>query len=570
MKRLISKVLKSHNISNMIHISKYSTSLFVALSVVSVILSIITGCSDDECANINSFNGNAINFVVLDAPATRASELQNCNASKKRVKGLSIADIPCVTTRSGDINSSNFKTNLSGFHTYGFNEAEFKMYGNFSFENKEYTNNGNGQFSPKTVTDTAFWTNNMPINVLASNFILSNTPLQTDTGVMIGTIKGGDSDDLLLAYSTNQTKASNNGTINLYFKHLLSKINLYIGTSRKDLEVEVSGAGISNLCGNGKIYLKDGVPTIIPATVSDSSFAAGYDWQSPQEGQDLQRSGYVRNNDVDCYVLPLNSTPWDYDTWSIDEMEHELWDSGEPLQTYLWIYGKIRTSTGLYLVGNERKSGYLYWPFNVTLQPAHTYNCYMDVPYGLTSDGDTLNLDPLDYRVGNVITSEGHTFGTCVAAVDAGETPCGMIVYVGSDTGDNNKKHGLAISLEPLNTGRWYENDDLKDFMNKGFIGLDQTLPYNCHWIVPSKKQFETIFIACGGSSSDFGNLDKYLSNIDDVQQTFTYTFSSGPDDEYVNSIYWTSDNYAYRANRKAWSDAADIYKGKIWLVFAF
>lgn len=547
---------------------------FVVFFVMSIISTTLSSCSDEELDRYNDVNSNAINFTVSDAPDSRANDLgdQNMLHFQSKTKGLSIVDMPLILTRA-DINSGNFKTALKGFYTYGFNSTDFKKRGTLSFKNKEYVNNGSGSFSPKTSSDTAFWSNNLAIDVLATNFTLSQIPTPSDTGVVLGTIKGGGSDDLLLAYSSNQTKSANNGSVNLFFKHLLSKINLFLGTSRKDLDITVEDAGIYNLCGNGKIYYKDGVPTIVPASVTDSMFDAEYYWQV-RDGQGLQLGGYVPGNDEDCYILPLNSEPWDYDTWSIEDMEHEQIDAGKPLETYLCITGSIKTSTGIYLLGNEKSYGHLYWPFDVKLQPAHTYNCYLDVPFGLTENGDTLNLDPVEYKVGNVITSEGHTFGTCDAAVDAGETPCGMIAYVGSETGDPLYKHGLAISLKPvLNTDdeqqRYYYYKTVfqeKNTNNTFSYGILPSLPSNLHWKVPSKKQFELIFTACGGSTSDYGNLDSYLSKIDDVWQTYTWTFSSNhgkaPETGSINaegiiSLYWTNDSYIYQADGKKWTKDA-------------
>ena len=76
--------------------------------------------------------------------------------------------------------------------------------------------------------------------------------------------------------------------------------------------------------------------------------------------------------------------------------------------------------------------------------------------------------------IGKVIGADGNIYSNCGAACIAGTTAMAIIAYIGSDTGEPNFTHGLALALKDANHGnecKWKTadtNDDQTEYDNIG------------------------------------------------------------------------------------------------------
>lgn len=148
-----------------------------------------------------------------------------------------------------------------------------------------------------------------------------------------------------------------------------------------------------------------------------------------------------------------------------------------------------------------------------------------------SADGHALS----SAQVGEIICSDGLAY----AAADIEELPSGVtvvakVIYTGSNTGVNDRTHGLAMSI--TDDGSWeHPFHDAVRVCN----GMNSTTPIaNATWMLPSLDQWEQMFNAAGGCAS--------LCN------GFTSVGGTNMEAYY----YWTSTTYDYEF------DPETIYSG--------
>ena len=130
-----------------------------------------------------------------------------------------------------------------------------------------------------------------------------------------------------------------------------------------------------------------------------------------------------------------------------------------------------------------------------------------------------------------VIASDGIIYDNIAAAESAGTVAQGLIVYVGSNTGNENYKHGLALALNDEN------NNTQGEAINACNAKNTSTPIVDALWILPSKDQWNTMFNAAGGdwklrdcfSSAGGNNMVKdgeYWSSSGDSEWVIYFMFS--------------------------------------------
>ena len=133
-----------------------------------------------------------------------------------------------------------------------------------------------------------------------------------------------------------------------------------------------------------------------------------------------------------------------------------------------------------------------------------------------------------------VIASDGMIYDNIAAAESAGTTAQGLVVYVGSNTGNDTYKHGMALALKDESDNTWSGAKDACNAKNTS------TPIVGALWIQASKDQWNTMFNAVGGDSKlrdcfssaggtnliKIGNYWTSSSHEDSGQQGDYYTFS--------------------------------------------
>ena len=145
-----------------------------------------------------------------------------------------------------------------------------------------------------------------------------------------------------------------------------------------------------------------------------------------------------------------------------------------------------------------------------------------------------------------VIASNGIIYDNIAAAESAGTVAQGLIVYVGSNTGNENYKHGLALALND-------ENDNTQGEAINACNAKNTSTPIvDALWILPSQGQWNTMFNAAGG---DWKLRDCFSSaGGNNMVKDGEYWSSSG-DSEWV--IYWMFSGYDWEG---VWGDIQPYY----------
>ena len=145
-----------------------------------------------------------------------------------------------------------------------------------------------------------------------------------------------------------------------------------------------------------------------------------------------------------------------------------------------------------------------------------------------------------------VIASDGIIYDNIAAAESAGTVAQGLIVYVGSNTENENYNHGLALALNDENSNTQGEAINACNAKNTSTPIVDAL------WMLPSKDQWNTMFNAAG---SDWKLRDCFSSaGGNNMVKDGEYWSSSG-DSEWV--IYWMFSGHDWEGT---WGDIQPYY----------
>lgn len=461
----------------------------------------ITSCSEEQEVGNVSLSKDAIRFSVVDANGTRSA-----------------------------MDSRNFRKELKGFFVNAFpDNAIHEPYMN----DVEFINDGNGNFMYKKDKDIKFWPD-YPLSFVAMNAhdaLGTKLEMSQQGDIGLGVFTGGEN-DIVAAYVPNQSKLMNNGEVFLQFHHLLSQIKFYVedrSTSR--LDCEISRIGLKGVYDDAFFFIDQ--QGNVTTSMGPSGYACG-DYTIDVQDYDPDQEPVLMNNGKDIFIVPMNHKSWDPKSGvRIKDINDAMSnDDNDNIYSYVWMECKVKKD-GKYVVGDENSYGHTYFPFRANLKAGKIYNYIIRISndfYGYTDETESVQ----EPQLGRVITDKGNIYRDSQSAIIAGENPVAMIAYI--DENGNGPgpwhKHGLAISLKVLDTkktGRIYdmffslsELQNWNYWVNKS-IGNE---PNWTQWYVPSCKDFDLIFDACGGtkysSSShtdnqpwDYGELEGLLEETD-------------------------------------------------------
>ena len=145
-----------------------------------------------------------------------------------------------------------------------------------------------------------------------------------------------------------------------------------------------------------------------------------------------------------------------------------------------------------------------------------------------------------------VIASDGIIYDNIAAAESAGTVAQGLIVYVGSNTGNENYNHGLALALNDENSNTQGEAINACNAKNTSTPIVDAL------WILPSQGQWTTMFNAAG---ADWKLRDCFSSAGGNNMVKDGEYWSSTGDSEWV--IYWMFSGHDWEGT---WGDIQPYY----------
>lgn len=181
--------------------------------------------------------------------------------------------------------------------------------------------------------------------------------------------------------------------------------------------------------------------------------------------------------------------------------------------------------------------------------PAFTIDAYDGTYYYTYTKSGKLSLSTGTYyqslmsmSPSGVICTDRSIYSTASAARTALKIPVGKIVYVGSNTGDNNNTNGLALSLIDVGfeTAKTFADDDCTKLNSntstayEAFNGTNNTAvssgTWSATWMLPTKDQWDTMITAAHG----FANLRDGFKSVGGENMR-----TSDPNTS--DSYYWSS-----------------------------
>lgn len=478
----------------------HSMALFIAMLSLG-----FTSCTEEELEDRSKMPSDAIKFTVSEAKTeTRIS-----------------------------LDSKNFRQHLKSFYVSAFPAKTYQGMipdNDFYMKDVEIVNDGNGHFSYRKDEKTYPWPT-YPLNFVAVNDLDydGRTPSRFIEGKLdIGCFRGG-SIDYVCAYTTNQDKNNNGGTVDLQFHHLMSQISFYVADRSFNLNCDIKKIGLKGVYDNADMHI-DPAGNI---TVSKGQDYLGVgDYSIDVTNYVPDQVPVLLNYNKELFIPPLTQKGWNPSSNILPKDIDDAIKNNNPenVYAYVWMECKIQKN-GKYLVGSENSYGRTCFPFKVNLKPGKRYN------YVITLTDDFIGYPDQkpklqEPKLGWVISDAGNIYRYS-EDVAAGEYPVAMIAYI-NENGDGPapySKHGLAISLRWLrkNGGYMYftysDLENISTWLSPLYKRYGEATSW-IQWYVPGFREFDLIFDACGGTqydgqphykhqSWDYGDLDKLLDSTE-------------------------------------------------------
>lgn len=484
--------------------------------------------------HFNLLNSMAFVFIaMLSLGFTSCTEEELEDRSKMPSDAIKFSVSEAKTGTRISLDSKNFRQHLKSFYVSAFPAKTYQGMipdNDFYMKDVEIVNDGKGNFSYRKDEKAYPWPN-FPLNFVAVNDIDydGRTPSQFIDGKLdIGCFRGG-SIDYVCAYTTNQDKNKNGGTVDLQFHHLMSQIKFYVAERSFNLNCDIKKIGLKGVYDIADMHI-DSEGNITVSEAQDDLGMGDYSIDVTDYAPDQEP--VLLNYNKELFIPPLTQKGWDPSSNILPKDIDDAIDNYNPenVYAYVWMECKIQKN-GKYLVGSENSYGRTCFPFKANLKPGKRYN------YVITLTDDFIGYPDQkpklqEPKLGWVISDAGNIYRYSEDAVEAGEQPIAMIAYI-NENGDGPapySKHGLAISL------RWLrKNDRTLRFSYSDLDNISTWFSQNKHlgeapswtqWYVPRFKDFDLIFDACGGTRYDgqphyrnqpwdYGDLDKLLASTE-------------------------------------------------------
>lgn len=513
-----------------------------------------TSCTEEELKDRSKMPSDAIKFTVSEAKTgTRIS-----------------------------LDSKNFRQHLKSFYVSAFPAKTYQGMipdNDFYMKDVEIVNDGKGNFSYRKDEKAYPWPT-YPLNFVAVNDrdYDGRTPSLFINGKLdIGCFSGG-SIDYVCAYTTNQDKNKNGGTVDLQFHHLMSQIRFYVAERSFNLNCDIKKIGLKGVYDIADMHI-DSEGNITVSEAQDDLGMGDYSIDVTDYAPDQEP--VLLNYNKELFIPPLTQKGWDPSSNILPKDIDDAIDNYDPenVYAYVWMECKIQKN-GKYLVGSENSYGRTCFPFKANLKPGKRYN------YVITLTDDFIGYPDQkpklqEPKLGWVISAAGNIYRYSEDAIAANENPVAMIAYI-NENGSGPapySKHGLAISLRWLrkNDGDMYftysDLENINTWILQDYKSLGKA-PSWTQWYVPGFGEFDLIFDACGGTQYDgqlhyknqpwdYGDLDKLLAT--------TETYPGGSPNEGERHLaydyFYTWDwGHEVQYDRYWLNPSENIDPSKVWL----
>lgn len=532
--------------------------------------------------HFNLLNSMAFAFIaMLSLGFTSCTEEELEDRSKMPSDAIKFTVSEAKTGTRISLDSKNYRQHLKSFYVSAFPAKTYQGMipdNDFYMKDVEIVNDGKGNFSYRKDEKAYPWPN-FPLNFVAVNDIDydGRTPSQFIDGKLdIGCFRGG-SIDYVCAYTTNQDKNKNGGTVDLQFHHLMSQIKFYVAERSFNLNCDIKKIGLKGVYDIADMHI-DSEGNI---TVSEAQDDLGMgDYSIDVTDYTPDQEPVLLNYNKELFIPPLTQKGWDPSSNILPKDIDDAIDNYNPenVYAYVWMECKIQKN-GKYLVGSENSYGRTCFPFKANLKPGKRYN------YVITLTDDFIGYPDQkpklqEPKLGWVISDAGNIYRYSEDAVEAGEQPVAMIAYI-NENGDGPapySKHGLAISLRDLRGKSGNPFFTILDLENiSPWLSQNKRLgeaPSWTQWYVPRFKDFDLIFDACGGTkynnqphyrnqSWDYGNLDKLLAST----ELYSGTTPDGGEEHYVYDPFYIGNGYGDDQFGRYWLNPSEnLSTAKVWL----
>lgn len=327
--------------------------------------------------HFNLLNSMAFAFIaMLSLGFTSCTEEELEDRSKMPSDAIKFTVSEAKTGTRISLDSKNFRQHLKSFYVSAFPAKTYQGMipdNDFYMKDVEIVNDGKGNFSYRKDEKAYPWPN-FPLNFVAVNDIDydGRTPSQFIDGKLdIGCFRGG-SIDYVCAYTTNQDKNKNGGTVDLQFHHLMSQIKFYVAERSFNLNCDIKKIGLKGVYDIADMHI-DSEGNI---TVSEAQDDLGMgDYSIDVTDYTPDQEPVLLNYNKELFIPPLTQKGWDPSSNILPKDIDDAIDNYNPenVYAYVWMECKIQKN-GKYLVGSENSYGRTCFPFKANLKPGKRYN----------------------------------------------------------------------------------------------------------------------------------------------------------------------------------------------------
>ena len=350
---------------------------FLSLGGVFVAAALLSGCSDNELASVETSEMNAIGFHVVGSQA----------------------ETKAIPTTPSNLTLTDFKVfAFKGNENYMGGTSEGLGHMGVHIEH-----NGTA-WDYADPTDRHYWPSE-PLNFYAVNPATFDEHLMTHYGWIINHNTkeihytctdeyntGHNNIDVMYAIAEGKTKDSNKGKVSLQFKHILSQVVFQAKTNNTNLAVEINKILIHNVNGRGTFTFPADATTVPAQSNWDRSIRSAQD-----DFTVVKEKSIIVDNATTATKISVDSpmlfVPQPLTAWNTS---HPIAQADTDKESYLEIKCKIQQS-GSYLFGTASTYDTLYVPFSADWQPGKRYIYTLIFGGGYDNQGKPI-LTPIDFE----------------------------------------------------------------------------------------------------------------------------------------------------------------------------
>lgn len=350
------------------------------LMLAAIFGALLTGCSNEEIANVETSQQNVIGFNVISNKAqTKATPITPSN----------------LTTTDFDV----FAYTEDGTAFMGKTDTEFFHDGvKIVYQGGAWTYDDPAElrYWPKDTLD--FYA----VSPAADNECLEHYRwnYNHDKQQIFYTCYneyGGvnhENHDVMYGIAKAQTKDKNDGTVKFTFKHILSQVVFKAKTELDNMEVTIKNITINNAKLWGTFTLPTDATT--EPTADNWEVPEGLDtgWYSPTVVRNANISVSNSTEDISS-TTPMLTIPQVLTKWTVSGNTKTIAQANNAKQSYLTISCNIKQSD-VYVVGSDTTYETIYVPFGADWQPGKRYIYTLIFGGGYDENGDPI-LTPIQF-----------------------------------------------------------------------------------------------------------------------------------------------------------------------------